>query len=142
MMARVLHCAGDGLSRRRRMYDALTVGAGAFLGPSDAAALAGLTPLARPSAPEVVRLTGPLMLTECLVSALRQGGPEVSGLVVFPVDVLHPVPNTVDVDVGDEASTEELKRRYLTERSLAVHWWQRSWQRPSTLGDARAEDGR
>ena len=115
------------------MYDALAVGAGAFLEPSGAAALADISPLGSPSASEVIHLTGPFMLTECLGSALREGGPDVSELVIFPSEVLHPVPNTVNVDIGDAIGTEKLKERYLTERSLAVHWWQRSWQASPSL---------
>ena len=122
LVQRVLHAAGDNLSRRRLLHSALTAGTEAFLSPDSAAFLAALSPPGLPSPAEVIHLSGPLCLSACLSDALAAGGPEVNGLAVFPAEVLHPVPNNISVDLADDFAVAELKREYLTEASLAVHW--------------------
>lgn len=56
-----------------------------------------------------------------------------SRMVLFPVDVFHPVPNTVRVSLEQKSNADELrndtKARYITENTVAIHWWQCSWQK-------------
>ncbi len=54
------------------------------------------------------------------------------GVVVFPREVFSPVPNSVAVDLSDcsaesTAAIEQLRRQYVTQSTVAIHWWQKSW---------------
>lgn len=53
-------------------------------------------------------------------------------IVIFDKEVFSAIPNTVNVSLSDEtevgvASREAIKQEYVTDRSVAVHWWQKSW---------------
>lgn len=48
--------------------------------------------------------------------------------LILPYDVFHAVPNSIHVNMQDPAQRAELIATHCTSRSLAVHWWQRSWQ--------------
>lgn len=50
-------------------------------------------------------------------------------ILLLPVDVFHPVPNTcrVQLDDGDNEQIKGLKDEFLRHNTIAIHWWQRSW---------------
>jgi hypothetical protein len=85
---------------------------------------------------QIISDTGPGHVTRCVFAYLscprdEEGagaGAGVIDVMVFPMDFFHSVPNSTRVDIEDTLERERLKARYLTERSVAVHWWQRSWQ--------------
>lgn len=52
-----------------------------------------------------------------------------AGVVVLDVQVFHAVPNSARVDLQDEGSRSVWKQRCCTAESVAVHWWQQSWQK-------------
>eukprot|EP01034_Spumella_vulgaris_P023249 gene23249-29454_t len=101
-----------------------------------------------------IEQTGPGMLTkvvfeylnsvpshndECLEASSSVGSDSIRSVqelhrssVIFAKEVFSPVPNTVCVDLSDssEASVleiERVKQLYVTESTVAIHWWQKSW---------------
>ncbi len=97
----------------------------------------------------VIASTGPGMLTRRIYDFLKDNalhtnascrGENGSRLLILPSAVFHPVPNDISVDVGIDcyddalrcqqnmAAMAELKAAWLRQETVAVHWWQRSWQ--------------
>lgn len=110
--------------------DDLAASIGMFLGGET---LFGNRQTVASSASDTIAQTGPGLLTRVL-SEYLQGGekmPEIHRLVLFPVDVYHPVPNNVHISLSDTDGNDEivtLKERYVSHRTRAIHWWQCSWQ--------------
>lgn len=86
---------------------------------------------------DTIAQTGPGLLTrvicQCLAANSCIGGDEensgLRGVLLLPVDVFHPVPNNVHVCLEDAVeSIEDLKSRHVTAKTVAIHWWQCSWQ--------------
>jgi hypothetical protein len=75
---------------------------------------------------ETLRCSGPLCLSAALKEHLLTSTDY--GLLVLPTCALHPVPNYVKMNVEDETARESAKVKYVSSQSLAVHWWQSSWQ--------------
>jgi hypothetical protein len=53
-------------------------------------------------------------------------------VVVFDKSVFSPVPNSINVNLADTsehsiAEREQIKKQYVTEDTVAIHWWQKSW---------------
>jgi hypothetical protein len=61
------------------------------------------------------------------------GGAGHNLVVVAPIAFFHCVPNDVSVDLGDVSLRGGVLARYRTSDTLAVHWWQRSWQSNSCV---------
>ena len=117
-----------------------TGGLMAFLGGADALNLHQV--IKSTDAADTISTTGPGMLTKVLCESLlpkrggdreveseleEQGPPE--HLVIFPPEVFNPVPNTARVKLTtNKGATEEVKASYIGESSLAVHYWQQTWQ--------------
>ena len=80
------------------------------------------------TANDVLRLTGPLCFTSCIETYLSRVAPDANDVLVLPSYVAHAVPNHERVDLSDQTACELLKLKFITPRSLVVHWWQRSWQ--------------
>lgn len=87
---------------------------------------------------QIITATGPGMFTrsvsEYLVNS-RSSAPSdpfsrvlFDTTVVFPVHVFHPVPNFVKVDIEDSTHMDLLKNEHVLENTVAIHWWQCSWQ--------------
>ena len=118
------------------------------------------TAASSPTASETITLTGPGLLTRIIyqyftaedslstsevdtdTSSPCTGrdqhilGEDTDRIVLFPVDMFHPVPNNVHIALqGEEeeedthnSHIEDLKGQFLTTNTIAIHWWQRSWQ--------------
>jgi hypothetical protein len=104
---------------------------------------------------ETLKFTGPGLLTRSIYSYLQRGlsmdGDGAYSLSpssfdsfaphriqLLPVEVFSPVPNSVQESVS--TATDSLERRDVIKKTfvkdgvtIAVHWWQRSWQASSKL---------
>ena len=82
--------------------------------------------------------TGPGHVTKCIAQYIADAVAQdkhfpdqsdtVNSVVIFPVDYFHAVPNSVRVDIQDISGRNHLKELHTTANTIAVHWWQRSWQ--------------
>jgi hypothetical protein len=87
---------------------------------------AAAPPLTTPNAP--MATPGSCKLTARQQEQQQQ---QQCNLVLFPVSTFHPVPNDVHVALEAGGETEQiqvLKERYVAEDTIAIHWWQCSWQ--------------
>lgn len=52
-------------------------------------------------------------------------------IVIYNKEIFHPIPNNINIQLDSlEAATEivKLKEIFVTDKSVGIHWWQRSWQ--------------
>ena len=79
---------------------------------------------------KTISTTGPGMLTKQIFAFLNSSSAEESKMrtVILKTSVFHCVPNTTQANLADEDSVALLKTQWLTPDSVAVHWWQKSWQ--------------
>jgi len=111
--------------------DGLAASIGTFLGEGLLDILPSLkSSLTAPN--ETIAHTGPGLLTRIVSQYLLVGdSAERQQVVLFPVDVFHPVPNNVQLSLATtdgEDYANDLVTRYSTNRTRAIHWWQCSWQ--------------
>ena len=99
---------------------------------------------------QTISCTGPGLLTRTIFSFLKkQSSSSIAsysdtsapcsstfdpslGLQLLTTEVFSPVPNNVRVSLTDDglAAREAAKAQFVSSDStLAIHWWQRSWQR-------------
>jgi len=107
----------------------------AFLG-ADRKELAAVT--SHDAAMKIITSTGPGMFTRQVYAFLsdQESGRMLmeaslateAPLIILPRCVFHPVPNTVDVDIADAEKLAALKAEWAQKSTLAIHWWQKSWQ--------------
>jgi len=84
------------------------------------------------AAMKIIQCTGPGMYTRqvyaFLVEHELRGAEAGAAILILPRCVFHPVPNNVDVDISETQKLEMLKATWVRESTIAIHWWQRSWQ--------------
>ena len=110
----------------------------------------GFVPLATENSKiDTIAQTGPGMLTRVVdkyMNSLLSGTMQKCStesvenncgkrVVLFPIDIFHPVPNDVRISMLEIAcnGAEALKRQFVTDSTVAIHWWQRSWQNKNNL---------
>jgi len=88
---------------------------------------------ANDAAMKVIQCTGPGMFTRQVYAFLKEQelrGEEVTHApLILPRAVFHPVPNHVDVDIAETENLARLKAAWVQENTVAIHWWQKSWQK-------------
>lgn len=119
-----------------------------FLAAEDLAALDAVSRAAR-GPTYTIKTTGPGLLTRSVHHFLRQEQDKdkereremkvewgtrlgKSRVMILPTEVFSPIPNTVRVGLEEQHAKERdaLKKVFVIEgMTVAVHWWQRSWQR-------------
>mmetsp|Transcript_13836 Transcript_13836/g.20704 ORF Transcript_13836/g.20704 Transcript_13836/m.20704 type:complete len:308 (+) Transcript_13836:43-966(+) len=77
--------------------------------------------------------TGPGLITKHIaeyIESTAEGNGD--GVVIFNRDVFHPVPNSVQIDIRNAYERKRYRDMYVvSENTIAIHWWQRSWQKAS-----------
>ncbi|MDB6082064.1 MAG: symbB [Chlamydiia bacterium] len=69
----------------------------------------------------IIKETGPQYFTQCFIALADKFQGQV---VPLPVTYLYPFPNTARDSLADH---KEIKKRWLKQESLAIHYWSRSW---------------
>lgn len=88
---------------------------------------------------DIISRSGPGLLTRAVYSVITSLSEaaytdrriEANGdrIVLFPIHLFHPLPNYFKVTLGEkEDEISALKLKYLRPETVAIHWWQRSWQ--------------
>jgi hypothetical protein len=86
------------------------------------------------AAMSTISSTGPGMLTKEIFTLLSCEDFDVTDneaklrTAILPTEKFHCVPNYISVNLFDDELTERLKNQWVTPETVAVHWWQKSWQ--------------
>ena len=102
-----------------------------FLEPKDTAASALLQIQNERAAMDIIAMTGPGLLTREVFEYLKDKNDKndtTGDIHILPVHVFHAVPNSTKVNMANQEELTEVRDKYTTDRSLAVHWWQQSWK--------------
>jgi hypothetical protein len=104
----------------------------AFLDPSSRSTFQQVMALTES---DVIRNTGPGLLTLTLARALQQHTGDMTRVAILPFSVFHPLPNTFRGQRHILLQEQVLEEHVVRGQTKAIHLWQCSWQQSQQQSD-------